>query len=118
MQAAGGEDNRPELLEKTSLDVQALISYCSRKEATTDLMRDIDSKVVKALEDDEMVVELMTVGEKFELEYRAGRDRKSVEDVDAIISELNISLERACEIIGLSVEEYNIIKENSNYNSL
>ena len=105
------KDCNPELLEKTSLDVQALISYCSRKEATTDLMRDIDSKVVKTLEDDEMVVELMTVGEKFELEFRAGRNSGKVEAVDAIVAKLRLSLEEACETIGLTVQEYNSIKE-------
>ena len=80
-------------------------------------MRDIDSKVVKTLEDDEMVVELMTVGEKMDLLYYNGKkegiNKKSVEAVDAFVSRYNIPLEEACETIGITIEEYNSIKESS-----
>ena len=79
-------------------------------------MRDIDSKVVKALEDDEMVVELMTLGEKMDLMYYSGKkegiNTKSVEAVDAVVAKLGLSLEEACETIGLTVEEYRKIKSN------
>ena len=116
---------RLELFEETSLDLRALISYCSRKEISNELTQDIEDKVVEALEDDERVIQAMTVGEELEIRYyngvirgreeglEEGRNRKSVEAVEAIVSELNVSLERACEIIGLSVEEYNSIKEKN-----
>ena len=120
---------RPELLEKTSLDVQALISYCSRKEATSDLMRDIDSKVVKTLEDDKKVVQAMTFGQELEIQYNVGyddgnkagikagivdgRNKKSIEDVDAFVSRYNIPLEEACETVGITIEDYNRIKEKN-----
>ena len=110
---------KPELLEKTSLDLQALISYCNNKKATSDLTREIDSKVVKALEDDEKVEQAMTFGEELDLRYYTGLEEgmekgmntKSTEDVDAIVAKLGLSLEEACETIGLTVEEYNSIKE-------
>ena len=114
---------RLELFEETSLDLRALISYCSSKEATSDLTREIDSKVVKALEDDEKVEQAMTFGEELDLRYytgleegmekgmKKGMNTKSTEDVDAIVSKFKVSLEEACETIGLTVEEYNSIKE-------
>ena len=113
---------RLELFEKTSLDLRALISYCSRKEVSNELTQDIEDKVIEALEDDEKVVQAMTVGEELEIRYyngvlrgrEEGRNSSKVEDVDAFVSRYNIPLEEACETIGITIEEYNSIKESSN----
>ena len=119
---------RPELLEQTSLDLRALISYCSRKEVSNKLTHDIEDKVIEALEDDEKVVQAMTVGEELEIRYyngvlrgreeglEEGMNRKSVEDINAIVSKFNVSLEEACETVGISLEDYNRIKSEKRTN--
>ena len=62
----------------------------------------------------------MTFGEELDLRYYTGLEEgmekgmntKGAEAVDAIVSKFKVSLEEACETIGLTVEEYNSIKAN------
>ena len=109
--------------------MKALLLYLCEGKATSELTKEIDTRVVKARTNSRWEGEFMTLYERYQIERTHGREdglregremgiqqgiqQGLVEAVSNILKK-GISIEEACELVGISVADYQIATKTDN----
>ena len=108
--------------EDASPEMTAFLDYLCGKEASSDITRDIDSGVAKVKRSGTIEEEYMYVARPLRDAYKQGRDEGRAESrkegrkegradatfeaVDRLVAEGAFNVEKACDVLGVSLDEY------------
>lgn len=102
--------------------MRAFLDYLCGKNASSELTRDIETNILKARERNTWRREYMTLEDSLKVERKQwlkegraeGREEKGFEDVERLIAEGILDETKACEVLGVDINEYRnyALKEN------
>ncbi|MBQ0040756.1 MAG: Rpn family recombination-promoting nuclease/putative transposase [Clostridiales bacterium] len=96
-------------------EMRAFLNYLSRGNADSTLTHRIDEKILEAKQNAGWKGEFMTLYEHYQIEREEGREigdaNRLVVSVDALIKSMKLSIEEACKVLNVSVQEYNEAKK-------
>lgn len=110
---------------KIEPELKSLLNYLCDGRATSDLTKEIDTRIAKARTNSRWKGEFMTLYEHYQIERREGHKqgleqgleqglkKGKVESVKRLIDN-GFSLEKACDLLGISVADYQAANESDN----
>ena len=112
--------------KEVSGDMRSFLDYLCGKNASSELTRDIETNILKARERNTWRREYMTLEDSLKVERKQwlkegrevgraeGREEKGFEDVERLIAEGILDETKACEVLGVDINEYRkyALKEN------
>ena len=97
-------------------DVRALLDYMCGKEPTSELTNKIEKRIAQIKRNEHWKGEFMTLYEHYQIERSEGREEGRAEGlaeaVDRLIAKKQLDVAEACELLDISVEEYNKAHNN------
>lgn len=93
-------------------EMKAFLDYLTGEAASSELTKKIDEKVTDARHNARWKGEYMTLGELYQMERAEGREEGIVSCVEKLSTNMEISIEEACKILEVSIDEYNDVKKN------
>ena len=100
--------------KEVSGDMRSFLDYLCGKNASSELTKDIESNILQAKERDIWRREYMTLEDSLKVERKQwlkegraeGRAEAKLDDVDKLVAEKILDAEKACEVIGVSLDDY------------
>ena len=93
-------------------ELKSLLIYLCEGQATSELTEEIDTRVVKARENARWRGEFMTLYEHYQIERAEGRKEGLKKAVENAVKN-GLSIEDACKLIGLNVEDYTVSNDKT-----
>lgn len=97
-------------------EIKSLLTYLNKGQVTSELTEEIDTRVVKARTNPRWRSEFMTLYEHYQIEREEGRKEGRKDMLLSVVENImskGKTLEEACSLAGVNIEEYNLVKEEN-----